>query len=123
MDIFLVEDDKSVQSLLVEALESADFTVACASNGDEAATALMRLDSQPRLLLTDIDLGSGINGLTLGARARGRRPSMPVIYISGRPLNVATAGGSRMLHAFEERFLQKPFPLERLLCTVALLIN
>jgi DNA-binding response OmpR family regulator len=123
VDILLAEDDSLVQTFLIEVLQFADLTVTAASSGDEAAVLLTRLLEPPRLLLTDINLGPGVDGFTLGARARDRWPSLPVIYISGVPMNLTTPGGARVLHPFQERFLQKPFHTEVLLTTVHLLIS
>jgi CheY-like chemotaxis protein len=123
VDILLAEDDSLVQVLLIEVLQFADFTVTAASSGDEAAVLLTHLLEPPRLLLTDINLGPGVDGFTLGARARDRWPSLPVIYISGVPMNLTTLGGARVLHPFQERFLRKPFQTEVLLTTVHLMIS
>jgi DNA-binding response OmpR family regulator len=122
VDIFLAEDDSLVQEFLIEVLQFTDLSVTAASSGDEAAVLLSRLLEPPRLLLTDINLGPGVDGFTLGARARHRWPSLPVIYISGVPMNLTTLGGARVLHPFQERFLQKPFHIEVLLATVHHLI-
>jgi CheY-like chemotaxis protein len=54
-------------------------------------------------MITDINLGSGMDGVTLGRLARTRFPDLPVIYISGR------YGDWRGL-SNQERFLLKPFP-------------
>lgn len=37
----------------------------------------------PDVLLTDVVLGSGMNGIDLAETARGRRPGLPVIFMSG----------------------------------------
>jgi len=53
-DIFLVEDDASMQSLLRDAFESEGFTVRSARDGEEAITQLERLT--PDIILLDIVL-------------------------------------------------------------------
>ena len=101
MDILLVEDDDLVRDCLHEALEEAGLLVAdraCA----EDALALLDVEGAPCVLVTDINLGPGMDGLTFVATVRRRYPDLSVIYISGRHSRLAKLG-------CHERFLPKPF--------------
>ena len=44
---------------------------------------LLRRSEPPDLLLTDVVLGAGMNGIDLTAAARAALPNLPVIFMSG----------------------------------------
>jgi DNA-binding NtrC family response regulator len=110
VDILLVEDDDLIRDILGEALHEAGLdTVRSAT----AELALELLNNEvPRVMVTDINLGAGMDGLALGREARQRHPGLPIVYISGR---YAAVSGLRP----DERFLPKPFPASALLKTIA----
>jgi CheY-like chemotaxis protein len=66
------------------ALEGAGFAVVTASNGHEAI-ALLEREGAPlvRALLTDIDLGTEVNGWDVARHARELYPGIPVVYVTG----------------------------------------
>jgi CheY-like chemotaxis protein len=81
--ILIVEDDFLIRSALAEALADEGFQVAEAEDGE---SAMSRLGGGERfdLLLTDMNLGQGMDGLTLARCARDRSPDLAVIYTTGR---------------------------------------
>jgi CheY-like chemotaxis protein len=81
--ILFVEDEPLLGELMCDALSDRGFTVYVAPN---AADALAHLKSGAPIdvLITDIDLGAGMDGAALAALARELRPSLPVVYASGR---------------------------------------
>ncbi len=110
MDILLVEDDALVRDCLHEALEEAGLRVtnrACA----EDALELLDAEEAPGVLVTDINLGPGMDGLAFAAAARRRYPTLSVIYISGRHPRLAKLD-------CHERFLPKPFAAALLVRTI-----
>jgi DNA-binding NtrC family response regulator len=110
VDVLLVEDDELIRDILGEALNEAGLDTVRSPNA-ETALALMDGDC-PRVMVTDINLGAGMDGLALGRAARLRFPELPIVYISGRYAGVS---GLRK----DERFLPKPFPASALLRTIA----
>ncbi len=110
VDVLLVEDDELIRDILGEALDEAGLDTVRTPTA-EAALELMGGDA-PRVMVTDINLGSGMDGLELGRAARARFPDLPIVYISGRYAGVA---GLRR----DERFLPKPFSASALLRTIA----
>ena len=110
VDVLLVEDDELIRDILGEALDEAGLDTVRTPTA-EAALELMGGDA-PRVMVTDINLGSGMDGLELGRAARQRFPDLPIVYISGRYAGVA---GLRQ----DERFLPKPFSASALLRTIA----
>jgi DNA-binding NtrC family response regulator len=110
VDVLLVEDDELIRDILGEALNEAGLDTVRSPTA-ERALELMQGDC-PRVMVTDINLGAGMDGLALGRAARLRFPELPIVYISGR---YAAVSGLRK----DERFLPKPFAASALLRTIA----
>jgi CheY-like chemotaxis protein len=75
---------------------------------DSAAAALTTLDrtgADVRLVITDVAMAE-IGGRELGLRLAERRPGLPVLYMSGYPLDEVVRRG---LLEENQPFLQKPF--------------
>jgi CheY-like chemotaxis protein len=81
--ILFVEDEPLLGELMCDALSSRGFAVHVAPNADDALRYL-RSGARIDVLITDIDLGDGMDGAMLAALARALRPSLPVVYASGR---------------------------------------
>jgi CheY-like chemotaxis protein len=101
--LLLVEDDFLVRMTLVDALTDAGFEVLEAGDAQEALAVVC--DRQDiAAMLTDINLPGGADGFTLARAVRVLRPTLPVVYASGR-YGVPEHG--RMVEG--ARFLAKPF--------------
>ena len=110
MIVLLVENDALVRECLGLDLREAGFQVIEVVDGGEA---LSQMDGSltPVVLVTDLRLGSGMNGLRLIAEARRRWPRLRAVLISGaelEPLNLADT----------DWFLLKPFSVTNLVCAV-----
>jgi DNA-binding response OmpR family regulator len=103
LKVLLVEDDELVRSSVAEVLSDAGLGVAERTTGEEALSAMTEADC-PSVLLTDINLGPGIDGFELGTRARNCWPGVGIIYMTGQPWRLA--GHDLGPH---DRFLAKPF--------------
>lgn len=101
VDILLVEDDPLILETLGEALDEAGLDT-CRMASAEQALEVLRVEGPPRVVVTDINLGAGMDGLSLGRLLRDLHPALPLVYISGRHDGVGRLG--RL-----ERFLPKPF--------------
>ncbi len=111
LDILLVEDDELVRDCLEVALLEAGLD-ATGSESGEAALGLVRADHRPNVLVTDINLGAGMDGLAFVRAMRELCPGLPVVFISGR------YGELRGMTS-RERFLPKPFSTPALLRAIA----
>ncbi len=80
--VLLVEDDAEVRDLTFELLKDMGHRVVAA---DTAKTAMARLekDSGFDLLLTDIVLPGGVNGVELSHRVHARIPQLKIVYMTG----------------------------------------
>lgn len=99
----IVEDEYLIRLTLAEALTDEGFDVVEAETGDEALTILER-DQGVELLLTDIQLPGKLDGVGLARAARLRAPSLPVIFMTGRPdCNIGALRSER------DAFIPKPY--------------
>lgn len=101
--VLLVEDDELVRCVTAELLKDEGFVVHEAHDGDSAASFI---NAGPAfdVLLTDVNMPGTMDGWDLSEYARGRRPDLPVIVVSGRANNVARWQGLSPLCTF----FQKP---------------
>jgi DNA-binding response OmpR family regulator len=102
MTVLLAEDDTAVRTLAAISLHEEQCDVLQASNGEEALH-LARSHKDIDLLLTDVDMGEGLNGIELGLRIREERPGLRVLVMSGFPDTERMAAEKGM------PFLAKPF--------------
>lgn len=80
--ILVVEDEALIRLNLVDVLEAGGFTVHESIDGD---MAIAELDSREILhgLVTDVRLGSAVDGWGVARHARLKFPSIAVVYITG----------------------------------------
>jgi CheY-like chemotaxis protein len=81
--IFVVEDDAAVRSLVVEVLQSYNYTVIQAETGDAAIERWKSCENDVDLLLTDMVMPGEANGLDVARHCTSTRPDLKVIYTSG----------------------------------------
>lgn len=108
LELLLVEDDGLVRLTVAMMLEDHGFHVAEAATG-EAALGLLKSGLGVDALVSDIDLGPGIDGLVLAERVRALRPGLPVVFVTGRPS--ALRGHPRRAG---EAYVPKPFDADTL---------
>jgi DNA-binding NtrC family response regulator len=80
--ILVVEDEPDVRAIVRRQLESLGHRVLVAEAATEALL-LIQGPGAPDLLLTDVVLKTGINGIDLAQAAREVRPGLPLIFMSG----------------------------------------
>ncbi|MBL6454461.1 response regulator [Belnapia sp. T6] len=117
MTVLLVEDDAVVRLTLADFFEAAGFDFLEASNAEDALVILDNLEQPIDVLVTDLDLGPGDNGLALATKAKQKRPGLQVVYETGSEEMLA----GRILLSWE-RVFYKPFDLNALTATVSVLI-
>jgi PAS domain S-box-containing protein len=80
--VLVVEDEAAVRSTVRRQLEALGHTVIVAATAG-AALPILKAESPPDVMVTDVVLGSGMNGIDLADAARVFRPGLPVIFMSG----------------------------------------
>ena len=113
MDVLLVEDEPLIRETLVEDLSDAGLDVMEAPDAETALGAAGQAPRPPCVLITDVNLGAGMNGLALVAEVRRRWPEVGVIVITGRSSNLGGRGRDP-----REICLLKPFGTPRLAAAV-----
>jgi CheY-like chemotaxis protein len=86
--ILVVEDNPAVRLLVLDVLDEMGYRTLHAEDGTSAVPILQstqRID----LLVSDVGL-PGINGRQLADIARGLRPSLPVVFMTGYAEHVRT---------------------------------
>jgi len=80
--ILVVDDDEGFAKATGAVLREAGFRVTTSSRFDSALTVLDGNDSV-HLLLADIAMPGGVNGVALSRMGRIRRPDLQVVYLTG----------------------------------------
>jgi PAS domain S-box-containing protein len=107
--VLVVEDDASVRLVVVEVLGELGYE-AIEMADTEAALKVLASDRRIDLLVTDVGL-PGINGRQLADLARGSRPDLPVLFMTG--YTAAAARRSEFLAEGME-MIAKPFAVDAL---------
>jgi CheY-like chemotaxis protein len=108
--ILVVEDEADVRNIVRRQLESLGHTVLVAEAATEALL-LLRGPGAPDLLVTDVVLASGMNGIELATAARATRPDLPVIFMSGY---TAVPEAQQRIRETGAPLLSKPFTTPQL---------
>ena len=80
--VLLVEDEFLISMMMAEALTDHGFDVRVAATARDALVHLT-CGEPCDVLLTDLNLGPGLDGSGLAKLARELRPELPVVYVSG----------------------------------------
>jgi CheY-like chemotaxis protein len=117
--VLVVEDEAMVRAMVVRSLREEGYGVLEADSGAEALSLLDRTRAAVRLVITDVAMAE-IGGRELGLRLAKRQPGLPVLYMSGYPLDEVVRRG---LLEENQPFLQKPFAPIALLESVRALLD
>ena len=113
--IILLEDDRSLRSLIADGLQAARYTVV-ETGSTQAAVAAISAANGKAILVADRQIEAqhaGTNGFQAAAQALEQHPMLRVIYVSGNHMAVR-----RRLLSDRERALLKPFAMSQLLTLV-----
>jgi two-component system nitrogen regulation response regulator NtrX len=111
--VLLVDDEANIRRMLGALLRGEGFTVAEAPNGN--AALLLMDETDPDVVLLDLMMPPGPDGLETLTRMRDRGRLAPVIMMSGKA-QLTDAVRAVKLGAFQ--FLEKPLSPEGVLVTV-----
>ena len=108
--ILVVEDEVDVRTIVRRQLESLGHRVLVAEAATEALL-LIQGPGAPDVLLTDVVLKTGMNGIDLAQAARAARPGLPVIFMSGY---TAVPEAQQRIRDTGAPLLSKPFTTPQL---------
>jgi CheY-like chemotaxis protein len=109
--ILLVEDESALRKMASHALIRLGYRVLEADDGAAALAVWKKHHTKINLLVTDMVMPGGLNGIELAAQLLAQAPALKVIYTSGYSTHLATED-----LRLEEgvNFLSKPYALNRL---------
>ena len=113
--ILVVDDEMLVRLALVDALKEGGYSVVEAEDGDAALEAINDAEAL-RGLVTDIRM-PGTDGWTVAHQARGKFPSLAVVYVTGDSADQWAANGVPL-----SIVLQKPFAHAELVAALSNLL-
>jgi len=113
--VLVAEDEPGVRAVVVRTLQKNGYQVIAAANGPEAIQQWQAHDGKIDLLLTDMVMPQGMNGLELAEILREERPALKILICTGYSQALATEqfGSSTPI-----KVLRKPFSSARLLSMV-----
>ena len=117
MRILVVEDDAPLASFLRKGLEAEHYAVDVAGDGEEARWLACECDYD--LMMLDLNLPK-IDGISLLQIVRPKRPSLPVIVLTGR---IGIEDRVEALDAGADDCLLKPFSFSELSARVRALLR
>jgi DNA-binding response OmpR family regulator len=115
--VLLAEDETSLGMIVKESLESRDFAVFHAENGEEAFEIYKKED--PDILVLDVMMPKK-DGFTLAKEIRLDNKKIPIIFLT------AKSQTSDVLEGFNNGgndYLKKPFSMEELIVRIKSLLN
>src|SRR5262249_4878785 len=118
--ILLVEDDAGVRDLVSRILRERGYQVYMAADAQEALSAAAASSVPIDLLLTDVIMPGGTNGVALAANLQDARPALRVLYMSGY---TDTALTSQAVLDVGHALIMKPFTADALARAVRLALT
>ncbi|MGH6696257.1 response regulator [Sphingopyxis sp.] len=112
--ILLVEDELLIRFMLGDALRDAGYTVLEASDGDEGL-AVLKTGQTVDLMITDVRMPGGIDGMELTRRSKELAPARPVIVCSGHLLPNESEPA--------DAFMSKPYSADALINEIGRLMG
>lgn len=111
----VVEDEPLIRMLIADCLKDAGLPVAVAVDAETALFMLQDAEGPPPVLVTDVNLGLGLDGISLATQLLQRWPELCIVYVTGNPELVRTSDVFRPRDAL----IAKPFQLDELVATVS----
>ena len=104
--MLVVDDEPALRRLLVRMFEREGYEVLEAPSGEAAEIVWNSCAGDVHVLVTDIVMPGGMDGLELAHRLRLERPDLPVLFTSGYCEGLM---GARLSARSHDRLLPKPF--------------
>ncbi|MAL03869.1 MAG: nitrogen regulation protein NR(I) [Arenimonas sp.] len=111
--LWVIDDDRTVRFVLVQALRDAGHKVSAFEGAREALAALAD-GERPDLVFTDVRM-PGLDGLAFLDQLKAQQPELPVVVMSAYTDIASTAGAFR---GGAHEFLSKPFDLDEAVALV-----
>ena len=113
--ILIVDDEEFLLEYVRIVLLRSGFTVLTSQTGEEAWQLILHSQNEIRLVLTDIVMPGSFDGFELADRVRRRQPDLPVLFMTGAPLEDYSSSDGLIS---KRLLLRKPFDPGQLLAIV-----
>jgi DNA-binding NtrC family response regulator len=113
--ILIVDDEESVRKLVRAVLQRIGYDTLLETDRADRAVELAQALTPIQLLLSDINLGGGIDGVQLARLVTGIAPGTKVLLMSGRPKPIDVKS--------DWQFLPKPFSASELIVAVRRILH
>ncbi|WP_309645159.1 PAS domain-containing protein [Phenylobacterium sp.] len=90
--VLIIDDEPAIRILVSDILGEAGYRVLEAPDGPTGLSVLQS-DARIDLLITDVGLPGGINGRQVADAARGGRPDLKVLFVTGYAENAVIGNG------------------------------
>jgi DNA-binding response OmpR family regulator len=114
--ILLAEDEEAVRAVVLSFLTHAGYHVLAAADGSEGVALANRHPGPIHLVLSDVVMPR-LRGPEMVRELRRTHPRLPVLYLTGTSDGVPDSPGT------VTACLPKPFTMQELLASVALLLR
>jgi CheY-like chemotaxis protein/signal transduction histidine kinase len=111
--ILVVDDDETICTVMTQVLSNAQHRVLTATNADQGWSQWRQHHGTIKLVITDINMPGGANGVALGQAVQEEDATVPVVYTSGYR---ATSQFNHLIPG--ANYLAKPFGMNELLNVV-----
>jgi CheY-like chemotaxis protein len=108
--VLIVDDEVSLVEIAVNFLGKLGYTALSACDGPEALRVLAET-AEIDVIVTDVIMGGGMDGMELAQQVHALRPEIRVVYSTGFP---SEALSERRRPLENSRVLQKPYRLAEL---------
>jgi PAS domain S-box-containing protein len=119
--VMVVDDEPMVRDIFAASLSGHGHSVTSAEGG-QAALRLMDDGVEPEVLVTDLSMPGGMDGLALIREARSRKPGLPAILITGQVGEAGDVSLKEVAASGPFEVLRKPVLPEFLEARVAALV-
>ena len=119
--ILIIEDEEDIRDILKLQLESANYQVIEASNGEEGIELMKKGSNllQVGLIITDIRMPK-VNGVEAIEYIKANAPSIPIMVVTGYPDAELAV---ELLQKGVKDYLVKPIEKDKLLSKVAAILS
>jgi PAS domain S-box-containing protein len=90
--VLVIDDEELVRALVVEVLQEQGYRVFEAEDGP-SGLRILHSSEKIDLLITDVGLPGGMNGRQVADAARGKRPDLKILFITGYAENAVVGNG------------------------------
>jgi len=117
VNVLLVEDEQILAGIIKDTLESREFIVHCAANGEEGLRLFHEL--KPDIVVADVMMPI-MDGFTMASLIRQTNQQTPILFLTSKS---ATTDVVKGFETGGNDYLKKPFGMDELIVRINALLN